>query len=237
MRTLYFCPVISIFFLLTCPDNIVNFGPLAAEICWRVWGTPVNFNGCRILAALLHVTLVVGVNQTLWRWTEGATYISQGGHHVGHWPTFQIKMCFVPSLAKQHTVLKWKDTISAFPVLQGSAEQLGRWGGKAKHCLISYFLSNTSAKNYRNRVMYVKIIASQRWGVFWDTVYIQLQQIPRLNSRQVCLSRSAIRHFHKLCFHKLRDVTFDLLPVSTNSCKDVTLHKFRNDITPEMHAQ
>jgi len=25
----------------TCPDNMVNFGPLAAEICWRVWGTPV----------------------------------------------------------------------------------------------------------------------------------------------------------------------------------------------------
>ena len=32
--------------------------------------------------------------------------------------------------------------------------------------LISYFLSNTSAKNYRNRIVYVKIIASQRWDVF-----------------------------------------------------------------------
>jgi len=40
------------------------------------------------LAALLHGTLVVGVSQTLWRWTEGATYIRRGGHHVGHWPTF-----------------------------------------------------------------------------------------------------------------------------------------------------
>jgi len=29
----------------TCPRNMVNFGPLAAEICWRVWGTPANFNG------------------------------------------------------------------------------------------------------------------------------------------------------------------------------------------------
>jgi len=28
----------------TCPNNMVNFGPVAAEICWRVWGTPVNFN-------------------------------------------------------------------------------------------------------------------------------------------------------------------------------------------------
>jgi len=40
------------------------------------------------LAALLHGTLVVGVSQTLRRWTEGATYIWQGGHRTGHWPTF-----------------------------------------------------------------------------------------------------------------------------------------------------
>jgi len=42
---------------------MVNFGPLAAEICWRVWVTPVNFNGFRVLAALLHGTLVVGVSK------------------------------------------------------------------------------------------------------------------------------------------------------------------------------
>jgi len=53
--------------LHTCPHNVVNFGPLAAEICWRVWGTPANFNGFRVLAALLHGTLVVGVSQTLRR--------------------------------------------------------------------------------------------------------------------------------------------------------------------------
>jgi len=44
---------------------MMNFGPLAAEIVWLVWGTPVNFNGFRVLAALLHGTLVVGVSQTL----------------------------------------------------------------------------------------------------------------------------------------------------------------------------
>jgi len=37
----------------TCPQNMANFGPLAAEICWRVWGTPANFNGFRVLASLL----------------------------------------------------------------------------------------------------------------------------------------------------------------------------------------
>jgi len=36
----------------TCPGNTVNFGRLAAEICWRVWGTPLNFNGFCVLAAL-----------------------------------------------------------------------------------------------------------------------------------------------------------------------------------------
>ena len=53
----------------TCPRNMVNVGLLTAEpeICWRVWGTPANFNGFRVLAALLHGSLVVGVSQTLWR--------------------------------------------------------------------------------------------------------------------------------------------------------------------------
>jgi len=37
-----------------CPHNMVNFGPLAAEIVSLVWGTPGNFNGFRVLAALLH---------------------------------------------------------------------------------------------------------------------------------------------------------------------------------------
>ena len=48
----------------TCSHNMVNFGPLAAEIVSLVWGTPGNFNGFRVLAALLHGTLVVGVSQT-----------------------------------------------------------------------------------------------------------------------------------------------------------------------------
>jgi len=38
----------------TCPHNMVNFGPLAAEIDPVVWGTPANFNGFHVLAALLH---------------------------------------------------------------------------------------------------------------------------------------------------------------------------------------
>jgi len=44
---------------------MVNFGPLAAEICWRVWGTPANFNGFRVLAALLQRRRSAEANQTL----------------------------------------------------------------------------------------------------------------------------------------------------------------------------
>jgi len=42
---------------------MVNFGLLAAEIYWRVWGTPVTFNGFRVLAALLRGREVVRVEQ------------------------------------------------------------------------------------------------------------------------------------------------------------------------------
>jgi len=51
----------------TCPYNMANFGLLATENVSLVWGTPANFNGLRVLAALLHGTLAVGVSQTLRR--------------------------------------------------------------------------------------------------------------------------------------------------------------------------
>jgi len=44
---------------------MVNFGPLAAEIVSLVLGSPANFNGFRVLAALLHGIPVLGVSQAL----------------------------------------------------------------------------------------------------------------------------------------------------------------------------
>jgi len=52
---------------LICPYDMMNFGPLAAEIDPVVWGTPANFNGFRAMPALLHGTPVLGVSQTLRR--------------------------------------------------------------------------------------------------------------------------------------------------------------------------
>jgi len=43
---------------------MMNFGLRAAEIDPVVWGTPANFNGFRVLAALLHGSQVVDVSQT-----------------------------------------------------------------------------------------------------------------------------------------------------------------------------
>ena len=52
-------------------------------------GHPGNFNGFRVLAALLHGTIVVGVSQTA-AFNRGRHLYSAGGHHVGHWPTFLV---------------------------------------------------------------------------------------------------------------------------------------------------
>jgi len=49
----------------TYPHNTVNFCQLTAEIRWRVWGTPPNFNGFRVLASLLQRRRSTETNQTL----------------------------------------------------------------------------------------------------------------------------------------------------------------------------
>jgi len=51
----------------TCPHNMLNFGPLAAEIDWRVWVAQANFNGFRVLASLLQRRRSTEANQTFER--------------------------------------------------------------------------------------------------------------------------------------------------------------------------
>jgi len=48
-----------------CPYNVANFGPLTADICWRVWGTPANFNRFHVLPSLLQRCRSPEANQTL----------------------------------------------------------------------------------------------------------------------------------------------------------------------------
>jgi len=67
---------------------MVNFGLLAAEIDPVVWGTPANFNGFRMGS----VTARQSSSERQPNFAElnrGChTYVWQGDHHVGHWPTF-----------------------------------------------------------------------------------------------------------------------------------------------------
>ena len=70
-----------------CSHNMINFGLLAAEIDPVVWGTPANFNGFHVLAALLHGSQVVGISQTA-ALNRGRHLCSAGDHNVRHWPTF-----------------------------------------------------------------------------------------------------------------------------------------------------
>jgi len=78
----------------TCPDNMVNFGLLTTEICWRVWGTAATFNGFRVLAALLHGTLVVRASQTLRRWTEAPPTFGRAAITLGIGPHSSLKLLF-----------------------------------------------------------------------------------------------------------------------------------------------
>jgi len=59
-------------------------------------GYPCKFQLVSRLGSVTARHLVVGVSQALRRWTEGATYIWQGDHQVGHWPTFLV--LFFPRL-------------------------------------------------------------------------------------------------------------------------------------------
>ena len=61
---------------------LMEFCHVQNSLCIQVLRSP-------ILAALLHGTRAVGIRQTGVRSSaEGITYIRQGGHHVGHRPTF-----------------------------------------------------------------------------------------------------------------------------------------------------
>ena len=53
-------------------------------------GHPCKFQRVSRLGSVTAQHSSIGRHHTLWRWTEGATYIPHGGHHIGHWPTFLV---------------------------------------------------------------------------------------------------------------------------------------------------
>ena len=78
-----------------CAHNMVNFDLLAAEIDLVVWGTPANFNGFRVLAALLHGSLVVSVSQTA-ALNRGLHLCSAG--RPSRWALAHIQVIYILSL-------------------------------------------------------------------------------------------------------------------------------------------
>jgi len=75
----------------TCPYNMVNFGPLAAEIDWRVLGTPANFNGFCVLASLLQRRRSTEIDQTLRHGTRnGITELSQTAPPMFGWAAITL---------------------------------------------------------------------------------------------------------------------------------------------------
>ena len=91
--------LLSINISCTCSHNMVNFGPLSAKIDWRVWGTPANFNGFRILASLLQRRRSTEANQTLhgvWpspAWLVHYIYIFGGSCPVTEFCQVQNSFC------------------------------------------------------------------------------------------------------------------------------------------------
>ena len=65
----------------SCP--LTEFWQVQNSLCIQILHSPIG-----LLAALLHGTRAVGVSQALRHSAEDATYVRQGGHHVGQWPTF-----------------------------------------------------------------------------------------------------------------------------------------------------
>jgi len=122
---------------------MVNFSPLTAEICWRVWGTPANFNGFRVLASLLQQCRSTEVNQTArclaMSWT-GTLYIHLPGllPHNGILP--HAKFTFLhPTLAFsyifQHFCTALKQWMSA--KVCGIVQGMELWHFRRGHDLYS----------------------------------------------------------------------------------------------------
>ena len=92
----------------TCLHNMVNFGPLTAEICWQVWGTPANFNVFHVLPLLLQQRRSPEANQTLhdvWPSPRLLHYIHIFG---GSCPWQNFTRCNIHFTSKSCVLLYWQ---------------------------------------------------------------------------------------------------------------------------------
>jgi len=93
-HNLHIFTTLSLFILLAALALDLSLTSLNRSTTNMLWdrftslGHPCKFQRLSRLGS----SQVVGVSQTLRRWTEGATYVWQVDHHIGHWPTFQLSL-------------------------------------------------------------------------------------------------------------------------------------------------
>jgi len=88
------------------PHMSPQYGELLPTSDWDRFGSlehPSYFQRLPRLGSVTARHVVVGISQTLRRWTEGATYVWQSDHHVGHWPTFLVKFSFIDHYSFIHS--------------------------------------------------------------------------------------------------------------------------------------
>jgi len=88
----------------TCSHNMVNFVLLTAEIHPLVWGTPANFNGFRVLAALLHGIYSSG-RQPKFAALNRGRHLCSAGQPSG-WALAHILVCYRLPRMRTYSVLR-----------------------------------------------------------------------------------------------------------------------------------
>jgi len=99
-----------------CPHNVMNLGPLTAEIGSVVWGIPANFNRFCILASLLQWCCSPEANQTAWNlaisWA-GTLYV----HFRGLLSRQNFARCKIHFASKSCLLLYWQHYCTALQQL------------------------------------------------------------------------------------------------------------------------
>ena len=139
----------------TYPHNMMNFGLLTAELRWRVWGTPRNFNLFCVLTSLVQRRRSTEVNKTVqnvWPWPGLVHYIYiffWGGR--GYCPLTEFASCKIHFASKSCVLLYWKHYCMA----------LEQWAS-AKLCGV---VQGIELRNFRRgRYLYSAAGRPSRWA-------------------------------------------------------------------------
>jgi len=92
----------------SCPNNVVNFGPLTVEICWQVWGTPANFNGFRVLPFVTAATSLTGDQPNFAQCFAVLWSVKLYIHFRGLLPPDSFGRCRIDFMSKSCILIYWQ---------------------------------------------------------------------------------------------------------------------------------